>query len=184
MLLSLLFAGGCTCLRPEALDSFVDKHYVLEEKDARRLDGPYTVKEVVAGNAILVERENGEEIRVTFRGCRLTGDPAIDSQAEKGIGTLWPGEVYLLKETTIWTGSNQARGVVYQPANRVWIGRDSKGKFLYRNLSYRMPQLVQLAYGELALDPVDKDFRLHEVFVRAEELAKQHRKGYWATGKN
>jgi len=84
---------------------------------------------------------------------------------------------YLLKDSVVNVSSNEIKAVVYHPANQVYVG-GTKG---FDNLTYVMPQLMHIAYGELRVDHSDTNFPLYKAFAEAERLAQKKRNGYWAT---
>jgi len=174
-LLVIVLLCGCT----SPIEKLTDKYYVLNEEDENKLDGPYKVKDV-SPNTILVEKDK-KEIKIILRGCIPTNDPKINSEAESGLGSLIDNDAYLLRDSVVWLNSKEAKAIVYKPANRVWIGHDENGKDIFRNLSYRLPQLIRFTYGQSLLDHSDTDYPLYEVFKEAEKLAKENKKGYWAT---
>jgi hypothetical protein len=172
MLITILLCG-CQ----SSIDKFIDRHDSIDEQNACKLDGPYKIQEVVSPNTMLVKK-GGQNITVIIRGCIPTNDPKLNSDAESGFG--W-NDIYLLKNSIVWLNSKEAKAVVYKPANRVWIGRDENGDDICRILFYTMPQLVSIAYGYVILDNSDTDYPLYKVFKEAERLAKENKKGYWAT---
>ena len=181
IMLSIIFLGGCIAFQPSAKERFFDKHYVLLEKDVDKLDGPYEVDDTTT-NAVFARR--GErKITIFTRGCVPTGVHEIDWQAELALATIRGGmgedTIYLLKDATTWAGTNVARAIIYQPANQVCVGRDKKGEFTYRNLTYIMPQLLCLLEGELIVDNIDTNYPLYSIFVEVEKIAKKNKKGYW-----
>jgi len=169
---------GCSHFASRRARRSLDAHYVLYKGDESLLDGPFKMEEVVSANTILVTKE-GNESTITLRGCLSTGRESLDAKARRLLGTLWPGEVYLRKDSTARGESGILRGVVYDPANRVCIGRDQDGKLRYENLTYTMAQLKLILYGYCILDHSDTDYPLHPVLCEAELLAKKHRRGYW-----
>ena len=181
VLLMLCLAGGCISAGGDSMDSFLDKHYVLFKKNADQLDGPYKVAKVLTPNTILAGR-NGTIFKIVIRGCVAANREDMDLKAMKLLGTMWPENVYLHKACTVATEeSNTVRSVVYTPANQNFIKYDDAGEAQFDNLTYTMPQLLNLTGGYCVLDHSDTNYPLYQVFVEAENLAKKHRQGYWAT---
>ena len=180
VLLIAALTGGCINLSSNSLKLFVDEHCVLRKKDAWQLVGPYRMKEVASPNAILVEKD-GNELRVVLRGCEGTNQRDLDFRARKLLGTMWPEDVYLHKDSIVRIGDDVIKAVVYDPANQVFIGKDGRGKLLYDTQTYTVKQLKLLLYGYCLLDRSDTDYPLFPVFLEAEQLAKKHRQGYWKT---
>ena len=179
VLLLGVLACGCVNLITDSTERFSDKYYVLEERDATNLDGPYKMKGIISPNAIL-GKKGQKQVRILFRGCLSTDDVNLDMRARKLLGGTWPGGAYL-DSGFVWMSSSDVKAVVYTPANRIWTGRDSNGKSTFRNLTYTMPQLLLFLEGVVLLDHSDTNYPLYQVFVEAENLAKKHRQGYWAT---
>ena len=180
LLLLVIIASGCANLATHSIERFSDKYYVLEKKDAGILEGPYKMKQVLSPNSVLVKTKQ-QEVRIILRGCLATNQKDMDFKAIKTLGTMWPEDVYLRKDSIVHLDSNALVSVVYDPANQVYIGKDSDGKMQYDTLTYTMPQLLMFTHGYCVLDHSDTNYPLYQVFVEAENLAKKHRQGYWAT---
>ncbi|HCE46755.1 MAG TPA: hypothetical protein DET40_24675 [Lentisphaeria bacterium] len=176
VLVIFLFGG---CMSP--IEEFTDKYYVLREKDANKLEGPYKVKDIVSSNTILLVDKDSREIKAIFRGCITTDDSKMNIEAMRGLGPLLDRDIYMLKDSVVWINAKEAKAILYQPANRIWVGHDENGKSAFRNLTYIMPQLLSIIEGEIIVDHSDTGYPLYEVFKEAERLAKENKKGYWAT---
>jgi len=85
--------------------------------------------------------------------------------------------IYLLKDSIVGLSSNEVKAIAYCPANRVYVG----GTDGFRNLSYTMPQLMNIAYGVCRVDHDDTNHTMYSVFAAAERLAQHRRYGYWKT---
>jgi len=168
--------NGCTSLFEQTTDGFLNQRvnkYVLEKGDEKSLDGPYKIVERVTSDSMIVEK-NGHTIKIHLRGCiGLGGDyeNRVKHSYYEDLG------LYLLKNSVENVSSNEIKAVVYGPANRVYVG----GSNGFSNLTYVMPQLLHIAYGELRVNHSDTNFPLYKVFVEGENLAKKRKNGYWAT---
>lgn len=167
---------GCNHFGSLSLDDYLDRgsnRYVLLKKDARLLDGPYHLVERVSSERMIVEKDM-VTYTILLRGCKGFG--GFYENLVKGSYLMDRG-LYLLKDCSVSSMSNVIKAVIYRPANRVYIGMPDG----FDNLSYTMPQLLHIAYGELYVDHSDTNYPLYQVFAGAEKLAKRNKKGYWET---
>lgn len=175
----VVVANGCVDLGSSAGRLLDNRHYVLEKKDASILDGPYKMKAVLSPTSILVEKGRQSSV-VMLRGCLPVQQEECDARAIKILGTMWPEDVYLRKDSTVSAAGGGVLSIVYDPANQVFTGEDEGGKRSCDVLTYTMPQLLMLTYGYCRLDHCDTNYPLYSVFVEAEDVARRHRKGIWA----
>jgi len=174
------FFGGCVGPSKSPEDRFLSRgHYVLRKKDAGGLEGPYRMKKILASNKILIEFE-GQVVEVIIRGCRLTGNEKLDSDARVGMESLSSDGAYVRTDCKQVIDKTHWKAVVYRTANKVGTV-DENLKVHSTVLTYAMPQLLNLAYGYALLDMSDTDYPLYEVFRAAEQVARENRNGYWAT---
>ena len=178
LLALLIMTSGCVYLTSQSSRLLDDRYYVLEKKDASILDGPYKMNSVISPNSIQVEKGN-QSLVVVLRGCLPAQQKEMDSLALKLLGTMWPDNVYLRRDSTVFTEGGVVKSVVYDPANQVFVGKDEGGNMLYDALTYTMPQLLMLTYGYCRLDHSDTNYPLYPAFVEAEDVAKRHSKGLW-----
>jgi hypothetical protein len=170
--------AGCKTIGFMTVDGFLDRgssRYVLLKKDAHLLDGPYKIIERVSAEKLLAEKDN-VKFEIYLRGCKEIGglrSVHVQHSYYEDMG------LYLLKDCSISLSSNRIRAVVYRPANRVYVGMPNG----FDNLSYVMPQLLHISYGNLKVDHSDTNYPMYKVFCDAEYLAKKHKKGYWADQK-
>jgi hypothetical protein len=169
---------GCETLLEPTTDGFLEikeSGYVLNKKDENLLDGPYKIVERTTRYTMCVERDSRRYI-LSLRGCQPFGSDV--GVANTVMGSYYEDlGAYLLKDSVVNVSSNEIKAVVYSPANQVYVG-GVKG---FDNLTYVMPQVMHIAYGELRVDHSDTNFPLYKVFVKAERLAQKKRSGYWAT---
>ena len=175
-LFAMFILSGCV----SPMKDFIDKHYVLEKKDASLLEGPYKMKEVLSPNSILVEKA-GQEIKIIMRGCKPTNIKELNFRAIKLLGTMWPHDIYLRQDCTSIIGKNTIKGIVYGPANQVFMRKNKNGKSEFDVLTYTVKQLKLILYGYCLLDHTDTDYPMYKVFKEAESLAKENKEGYWKT---
>lgn len=176
ILMAIGTLAGCRTLVESTTDSFLhrkENRYVLEKKNEILLDGPYKIMMRTTADSMIVEKDRIQYV-LNLRGIKSFG--VLFENRVKHSYILDLG-LYLLKDTVINVSSNEIKAVVYQPANQVYVG-GSKG---FENLTYVMPQLLHIAYGELGVDHSDTNYPLYEVFRDAENVAKKNRMGYWAT---
>jgi hypothetical protein len=171
------FLVGCIGPSVSPEESFLDRDYVLSDKDADILEGPYKEKKSSDSNKIVLEFE-GRNIELSFRGCRPTGDALLDLRARKHL-VFFDG-VYVRTDCKQILGTNNWRAVAYHSANAI-VEVDKDLNQEKRVLTYVMPQLLNLTYGYALLDTSDTNYPLYEVFREAEQVARENRNGYWAT---
>ena len=174
----MVVTSGCIRLESSSAGLLDTRYYILEKKDVLLLDGPYQMQSVLSPNSILVAKGK-QSLVVTLRGCLSAQQEECDARAVKILGTMWPENVYLRKDSTVVDAGGGVVSVVYDPANQVFVGKDEEGRMAYDVLTYTMPQLLLLTYGYCRLDHSDTNYPLYPVFVDAENAAKQHRKGIW-----
>ena len=122
----------------------------------------------------------GREVEVHIRGCLATGDRKLDVRAEKLLGTMWPDGLFIRSDCKAAVDKSGFSAVMYDVATATET-LNQKGEIEVEVLTYRMPQVLNLVYGYCLLDHSDTNYPLYQVFLEAENLAKKHRKGYWAT---
>lgn len=171
---------GCR-LMPDHVERFIERHDILEKKDANLLEGPYRIGKVLSPNKITIFQDD-KPIEINIRGCKPVGDEKFDFKASKLLGTMWPDGLFIRTDCKISRDMNRLSAVVYDAANVDEV-MNEKGEIKSDILTYRMPQLLNLSYGYCLLDHSDTNYPLYRVFEQAEQLAKKYKKGYWATHK-
>ena len=178
ILLSATVLCGCIyLLAPD--ERFLKLHYVVSSEQTEGLTGPYKVSKVASPTSIIVRDKNGDDVRISMRGCLSTGTEDADFMAGKILGTMRRDEVYLLARASLEMSKDFVKGIVYHPANRVHVGRHENGSLKYEVVDYTIPQLLLIHSGYCTVDRTDTNYPLYEVFLDAERLARRHRKGYW-----
>lgn len=171
--------SGCRALFLSPVERVIDRHYVLEKKDAGLLEGPYRMERALAPDRVVL-RSDGKEIEVMVRGCKPVGEGRLDFESQGLLARMQQDRVYLRTDCKVVLGENTLKAVVYTAAN-TRSTMDEKGNVETEILTYRMPQLLGLLCGYCLLDRTDTNYPLYEVFLKAEELAREYREGYWKT---